>query len=65
MAPFNKQCDECYCLILNFTHRALQGGNKFAEVNQHSEQMLDELEKDYPAVFIEPKYSIWEQRQPF
>ena len=40
-----KQCDECYCFMLNFTHRAAHGGDKVAEVNQHSEQMLDELEE--------------------
>ena len=28
-------------------------------------QMLDELEKEYPEVFIEPTYPIWEHRQPF
>ena len=27
--------------------------------------MLDELEKEYPDVFIEPTYPIWEHIQPF
>ena len=51
--------------MLNFTHHAAHGGDKVAEVNQHSEQMLDELEKEYPDVFSEPTYPIWEHRQPF
>ena len=38
---------------------------KVAEVNWHSEQMLDELEKEYLEEFSEPKYPIWEHRQPF
>ena len=51
--------------MLNFTHHAAHIGDKVAEVNQHSEQMLDELEKEYPDVFSEPIYPIWEHRQPF
>ena len=51
--------------MLNFTHRAAHGGDKVAEVNWHSEQMLDELEKEYPDVFSEPIYPIWEHMQPF
>ena len=51
--------------MLNFTHHVAHGGDKVAEVNQHSEQMLDELEKEYPDVFSEPTYPIWEHRQPF
>ena len=27
--------------------------------------MLDELEKEYPAVFSGPIYPIWDHRQPF
>ena len=50
--------------MLNFTHRTAHGSNKVAEVNQHSEQMLDELEKEYPDVFSKPTYPIWEYRQP-
>ena len=48
--------------MLNFTHHATYGGNKVAEVNQHSEQILDELEKEYPDVFSKPTYPIWEHR---
>jgi len=48
--------------MLNFTHRAAHGGDKVAEVNPRSEQMLDKLEKEYPAVFSEPTYPIWEHR---
>ena len=43
----------------------IHGDNKVVEVNQHSEQMLDELEKEYPAEFIKPTHPIWEHRQPF
>ena len=49
----------------NFTHRAAHSGDKVAEVNRHSEQMLEKLEKEYPEVFSEPIYPIWEHRQPF
>ena len=48
--------------MLNFTHYVAHDGDKVAEVNQHSEQMLDELEKEYPKVFFEPTYPIWEHR---
>ena len=64
-AKMLKQCDECYCFILNFTHHEAYGGDKVAEVNYHSEQMLNELEKEYPDVFSEPIYPIWEYRKPF
>ena len=60
-----KQCDDFYCFMLNFRYRMAHGGDKVAEVNQHSEQMLDKLEKEYPNVFREPIYPIWEHRQPF
>ena len=53
-----KQYNECYCLMLNFTHHAAYGGDKVAEVNQRNEQILDELKKKYPAVFSEPPYPI-------
>ena len=46
--------------MLNFTHCAAHGGDKVTEVNRHSEQMLDELEKEYPEVFSERTYPIWE-----
>ena len=51
--------------MLNFTHHELYGGDKVAELNQHGEQMLDKLEEEYPAVFSEPTYPIWEHRQLF
>ena len=51
--------------MLNFTYFAAHGGDKVADVNQYSNQMLDKLEKEYPAVFSEPIYSIWEYRQLF
>ena len=51
--------------MLNFTHHAAYSGDKVAKVNWHSEPMLDGLEKDYPEVFSEPAYPIWEHRQPF
>ena len=60
-----KQCDECYCFMFNFTHYAENSGDKVAEVNQHGENMLDKLKKEYPSVFSEPTYPIWEHRQPF
>ena len=28
-----KQCDECYCFILNFKHCAVHSGDKVAELN--------------------------------
>ena len=28
-----KQCDECFCFILNFTYHVVYGGDKVAEVN--------------------------------
>ena len=40
-----KHCDECYCFMLNFTHCVVHGGDKVAEANQNSEQILDGLEK--------------------
>ena len=60
-----KQCDECYCFLFNLTYHVAHGGNKVAEVNQHSEKMLDELEKEYQDMFSEPRYPISEYRQPF
>ena len=60
-----KQCDECYCFMLNFAHCVAHGVDKVAEVNYHSKQMLDKLEKEYPDVFSEPTYPIWEHRQLF
>ena len=51
--------------MLNFTHHAVHGGDKLAEVKWHSEQMLGELEKEYPDVFTKPTYSIREHRQLF
>ena len=60
-----KQCNECYCFMFNSAHRAVHGGDKVAEVNRHSEQMLDKLKKEYSDVFSQPIYSIWEYRQPF
>ena len=44
--------------MLNFTHHTAHGGDKITEVNQHSKQMLDELEKEYPEVFSESIYPI-------
>ena len=51
--------------MLNFTYCVAHGGDKAAEVNHHSEQMLDKLEKEYPSMFSEPEYPIWEQKPPF
>ena len=28
-----KQCDKCYCFMLNFTHHVAHGSDKVAEVN--------------------------------
>ena len=64
-AKILKQCDECYCFMLNFTCHVEHSGDKVAEVNQYIEQIFDELEKKYPAVFSKPRYPIWEHRQPF
>ena len=44
--------------MLNFTYCAAHGGDKVAEANRHSEQMLDELGKEYPEVFSEPIHPI-------
>ena len=44
--------------MLNFTHHTAHSGDKVTEVNQHSEKMLDEMEKEYTAVFSEPTYPI-------
>ena len=57
-----KQCDKCYCFMLNFTHYAAHGGDKFAEVNHHNEQMLDKLEKEYPDMLSKPTNPIWEHK---
>ena len=62
-AKMLKQCDECYCFMLNFTHFMAHGGDKAAKVNQNSEQMIDKLEKEYLAEFCELKYPIWEYRK--
>ena len=51
--------------MLNFSHGVAHGGDKVSEVNYHSEQMLDELEKEYPDVVSEPINPIWEHRQLF
>ena len=51
--------------MLNFTHHAAYSGDKVAEVNQYSQKMFDELEKEYLAVFSKPIYPIWEHRQLF
>ena len=51
--------------MLNFTFCVAHGNDKVAEVSQHSEQMLDELEKEYPVVFSKLVYPIWEHKQPF
>ena len=51
--------------MLNFIHHASHGGDKVVEGNQNSEQMLDKLEKEYPTVFNESTYPLWEHRQPF
>ena len=57
-----KQCDECYCFMLNFIHHAEHGGDKVAEVNKHIEKILDKLEKEYLAVFNDPVYPKWEHK---
>ena len=59
-----KQCDECYCFMLNFTNRAAHSSDKVAEINQHSEQMLNELEKKNPDMLSESIYFIWKHIQP-
>ena len=59
-AKILKWCNECLCFMVTFAYRVAHGGDKVAEVNHCSEQMLSELEKDYLAVFSEPLYSIWE-----
>ena len=64
-AKMLKQCHECYCFVLYVTHLAAYIGNKSTQVNLHSEQMVDKLEKQYPDLFYEPVYPIWEHRQPF
>ena len=51
--------------MLNFTHCVAHCGDKVTEANQQSDHMLDELEKEYTAVFGEPMYPIWEHTQPF
>ena len=56
-AKTSKQCNECYCFMLNFAHCAAHCSDKVAE-NQCSEQMLDKLKKEYPAMFSEPMYPI-------
>ena len=59
-AKILKQYDECYCFMLDFTYCVVYSDDKVAEVYQYSDQMLDKLEIEYPAVFSEPKYPIWE-----
>ena len=51
--------------MLNFTYFVVYSGDNIAEVKQCSEYMLGELEKQYPDVFSEPIYIVWEHRQPF
>ena len=51
--------------MLNFTHHAAHSGDELADINQHSDQMLDELQKEYPDMFSEPAYSIQEYKQLF
>ena len=46
--------------LLNFTYCAAYSGDEVSEVNHHSQKMLNELEKEYPAVFNKPMYPIWE-----
>ena len=53
-----KQCDKCYCFMVNSTHHIAYTSNKVAEVNHHNEQMLDKLKEEYLAVFGEPIYPI-------
>ena len=48
--------------MINYTNHVAYSGYKVAEVKWHSEQMLDEPEKEYPDVFSEPTYPIWEHR---
>ena len=43
----------------------MHGGDKVSEIKQCSEQILDELEKEYPAMLSELMYPIWEHQQPF
>ena len=64
-AKMLKLCNECHCFILNFTYHLAPSDDKIAEVSLHSDLMLDKLEKEYLAVFSEPKYPIWEHFQPF
>ena len=51
--------------MLNLTHCVAHDGDKVAELNHHSEQRLDELDKKYPDVFNKPTYPIWKHRKPF
>ena len=51
--------------MLDFRHCVAHGSDKVAKVKQCSEQILDKLEKKYPAVFSKPTYPIWECRQSF
>ena len=55
-----KQCNERYYFMLSFTNCMAHSADKVAEVNQHSEQMLDELGKEYLDILTEPTYPIWE-----
>ena len=43
----------------------MHSSEKVAEVKHNSEWMLDELEKEYPAIFGELKYPMLEYRQIF
>ena len=60
LAKTLKQCNEYYCFILNFTHRAAHGIDNVSELNHYREQLLYELKKEYLTVFSESKYHIWE-----
>ena len=48
--------------MLSFTYNMVHGGDKAAESKQCSDQMLDKVEIEYPAVFSEPMYPIQEHR---
>ena len=45
--------------MLYFIYHIAYGGEKVAEFNQHSKQMLDELEKEYPVAFSESGCTLY------
>lgn len=56
---------ECVAGELHFTHRAAHGSEGTVRKSSKGEQLLDQVEMEFPSVFAEPTYPITEGRDPF